>query len=541
MLTRGLDYGAMTAAFRWDIPARFNIGVAVCDRHADGEGRPAIIHDNGDGTIRTTSFDELKALTDRLANVFLGHGIGRGDRIGILLPQRLETAMAHIAAYKMGALALPLFTQFGPDALEHRLQHSGATALVTDRENLGKIEEIRALLPELRSIFVVDDRLPLDFWAELDRASDAFTPADTAADDPALVIYTSGTTGKPKGALHAHRVLLGHIPGVQLPQEFFPQPGDRFWTPADWAWGGGLLDVLLPSLFFGVPVVSHRARKFDPDHAFAVLAKHGIRNSFLPPTALKLMRQVERPRERHGFALRSIGTGGEALGADTLAWCHETFGFEVNEFYGQTEVNLLVGNCATLFPVRPGSMGRAIPGHEVEVIGSGGQVARVGERGIIAVRSPDPVAFLGYWRDPDQTAAKFVGDWITTGDLGRKDEEGYFWYEGREDDVISSGGYRIGPGDIEECILKHPAVLMVAAIGAPDATRGEVVKAFVVLRPGNSPGSALAQEIQLFVRGKLAGYQHPREVEFLDELPLTATGKVRRKDLRDRELARSRP
>ena len=538
MLTRGGSYEDVRARFRWDIPARFNIGVAVCDRHADGTERPAIVEEGADGHIRTTSFDRLKALTNRLANLFGARGLAQGDRVGILLPQRLETAMTHIAAYKAGAIALPLFTQFGPDALEHRLGHSGARALVTDSDNLAKIDEIRALLPDLETILLVDDDGPNGLWAQLERASDAFSPLDTVAEDPALIIYTSGTTGKPKGALHAHRVLLGHLPGVQLPQEFFPQPGDLFWTPADWAWAGGLLDVLLPSLFFGVPVVAHRARKFDPEEAFGFLARHGIRNAFLPPTALKMMRQVPDPRSRHPYAMRSIGTGGEALGEDTLDWCRETFGFAANEFYGQTEANLLVGNCASLFSIRPGSMGRAIPGHDVEVVDTEGRVLPAGERGIIAVRSPDPVAFLEYWRAPEATAEKSVGGWITTGDLGRRDPEGYFWYEGREDDIISSGGYRIGPGDIEDCIMKHPAVLLVAVIGRPDATRGEIVKAFVVTRPGHPPGDALAAEIQGFVRGKLAGYQHPREVEFLDELPLTATGKIRRKDLRDREVAR---
>lgn len=538
MLSRGADYRATLEAFRWAIPGRFNMGVACCDAHADGSGRPALIYEGEDG-LTTLSFDALKARSNRFANMLAGHGIGLGDRVGILLPQRPETAIAHLGIYKMGAIALPLFTQFGPDALEHRLQHSGASVLITDGENLPKVEAIRGALPELRRIFVIGGHGHLDFEPEMAKASDAFTPRDTRADDPALIIYTSGTTGKPKGALHAHRVLLGHLPGVQLPQEFFPQAGDLFWTPADWAWAGGLLDVLLPSLYFGVPVLASRARKFDPEAAFALMARHGVRNAFIPPTALKLMRQVEQPR-RFGYRMRSIGTGGETLGADMLEWGRATFGFDLNEFYGQTEANLIVSNCASLFPVVPGSMGRAAPGHRVAVISPKGRVLPAGEQGLIAVARPDPVMMLEYWRQPEATAAKFIGDWLVTGDTGACDDQGYFWFKGRDDDIISSGSYRIGPGDIEDCIIRHPAVLMVAVIGSPDPVRTEVVKAFILPRPGIAASDALAAEIQGFVRERLAAYQYPREIEFVTELPMTATGKIMRKSLRDAEVARKR-
>lgn len=539
MLERRASYQETAARFQWRIPPRFNIGTACCDAHADGSGRPALLYEELDGGLSVTSFDALKAQSSRLANMLRAHGVAPGDRVGILLPQRPETAQAHMAIYRMGAIALPLFTQFGPDALEHRLQHSGARALITDAENIGKIEAIRAALPDLVSIFVIGGAGHRDLAQEMARASDDFTPLDTSADDPALIIYTSGTTGKPKGALHAHRVLLGHLPGVQLPQEFFPQPGDLFWTPADWAWAGGLLDVLLPSLYFGIPVLAARARKFDPEAAFDLMARRRVRNAFLPPTALKLMRQVENPR-RFGYEMRSIGTGGETLGADMLAWSRDTFGFEVNEFYGQTEANLIVSNCASLFPVRPGSMGRAVPGHRVAVISPEGALLPAGQPGLIAVARPDPVMMLEYWRQPEATAAKFVGDWLVTGDTGSCDADGYFWFQGRDDDIISSGSYRIGPGDIEDCLIRHPAVLMAAVVGSPDPVRTEVVKAFILPRPGIEPNPALAADIQGFVREHLAAYQYPREIEFVTELPMTATGKIRRKDLRDQEVARKR-
>jgi acetyl-CoA synthetase len=536
VLRRGENYDEVYGDFRWELPQRFNIGVAACDRQADGSGRLALVYETPEGAIARFSFDDLKRLSNRCANVLAAMGIRPGDRVGVLLPQSPETAIAHIAIYKLGAVALPLFTQFGPDALAHRLADSGAQCLITDDENLPKVP---TGLPELSTILVVNEGNASDsggnplFWPSLERAADAFSPLATAIDDPALVIYTSGTTGKPKGALHAHRVLLGHLPGVQLPHDFFPAAEDLYWTPADWAWIGGLLDVLLPSLYFGIPVLAHRARKFDPEEAFALMARHGVRNAFLPPTALKMMRQVPSPGRRFGYRLRSVASGGEALGEDILAWCRDAFGIEVNEFYGQTEANLLVGNCASLFPIRPGSMGRPIPGHRVEVVTPEGQTLPAGESGTIAVRRPDPVMFLGYWNNPEATRAKFAGDWCLTGDVAVKDRDGYIWYKGREDDLISSSGYRIGPTDIEECLMKHPAVLMAAVVGIPDPVRGEIIKAFLVPRPEAVAGPALAEEIRAFVRSRLAHYQAPREVVFVPSLPLTATGKIMRRELRN--------
>src|SRR5260221_173736 len=340
MLQRGQSYDEVYGGFRWALLERFNIGVAACDRHATGAGRLALIYEAPDCTVERFSFDDLKLLSNRCANALKGLGIRPGDRVGVLLPQRPETAIAHLAIYKLGAVAVPLFVQFGPDALEHRLADSGARALITDADNLAKVPRG---LPELATILVVDGDSgghPL-FWPILERASDAFTPADTGSDDPALIIYTSGTTGRPKGALHAHRVLLGHLPGVQLPHDFFPQPGDLYWTPADWAWIGGLLDVLLPSLYFGVPVLAHRAGKFDPEEAFALIAPHGVRNVFLPPTALKMMRPVPLPRQRFGLDLRSVASGGEAFGEDILAWSNDALGVTVHAIYCQTQANLL--------------------------------------------------------------------------------------------------------------------------------------------------------------------------------------------------------
>ncbi len=535
MLPAAKDYAELIAKFRWDIPARFNIGVDVCDRHAPD--KPALIFEDDSGRAREIRFGALRALSNRFANALTALGISRGDRIGILLQQSPEAAIAHIAAYKLGAIAVPLFVLFGEDALEYRLGDCAAACVVTDAAHLPKILAVRARLPALRRIVVVDGRGAdgtEDFQRLLDAASDAFVPADTAADDPALIIYTSGTTGNPKGALHAHRVLLGHLPGVEMPQDLFPQPGDLFWTPADWAWIGGLLDVLLPSLHHGVPVLAKRLRKFDPDAAYALMARHRVRNVFLPPTALKLLRQAPVPAG-HGAAPRSIGSGGETLGEELLEWGRATFGLTINEFYGQTECNLVVANCAPLYPVRAGSMGRAAAGHRVAIIDEAGNELGPGETGEIAVRRPDPVMFLGYWNNATATREKFAGDWLKTGDRGRRDADGYFKYVGRADDVITSAGYRIGPAEIEDCLLRHPAVALAAVIGVPDPVRTEAIKAFVVPKPGITADQALAEDLRAHVRARLAAHEYPREVEFVPDLPMTATGKIVRRELKRRE------
>ena len=538
MLKQGNSYETVQNAFRWEIPVKYNIGVDACDKFAARTpNAPALIDLDPSGTPKPISFLKLKQQSNKLANALLGRGLKVGDRVGILLPQCPETAIAHIACYKAGLIAVPLFTLFGEDALSYRLTTSGARALITNMENLPKVEAIRDNLGELALVLTIDGRTSqtedLQFVSEL--ASDSFKPVDSLANDPALLIFTSGTTGPPKGALHAHRTLLGHYTGVQFMHDFFPHPGDRFWTPADWAWAGGLLDVLLPSLAFGIPVLIFRSRKFDPEETFRLLADHEVRNAFLPPTALKLMRQVEHPQDRWNFAMRSIFTGGEAMGAELMDWGRETFGFTMNEGYGQTECNLVVGNCATIMPARAGSMGKPVPGHDVVVIDPKGNPKPPNEEGAIAVRAPDPVMFLKYWDDPGATEAKFNGNWLLTGDVGTVDEDGYLYFVGRDDDVITSAGYRIGPGEIEDSLMGHPAVALAAAIGKPDEVRTEIVKAFIILADGFEANDALAKDIQHHVRIRLAAYEYPREIEFVRELPMTTTSKIMRRELRLRE------
>ena len=543
----GATYEETYATFRWEMPQRFNIATAICDRHAEAvPTATALIYETSDGEVESWSFRRLQQAANRFANALEALGVVRGSIVGIHLPQCPESVMAHIAVQKLGAIALPLFNLFGPDALQFRLTDSAARVLVTTAAAFERIEDAVRGVDTLAHVVVVatggisppprgegGGGVSIHaFPALLAAGSDRCPTADTGPDDPAILMYTSGTTGNPKGVLHGGRVVIGHLPGVMVPQDFFPQAGDRYWTPADWAWAGGLLDVLLPSLYHGVPVVGSARAKFDPEWAFAFMARHGIRNVFMPPTALRLMRQVESPRERHAYDLRSLGSGGETLGADLIEWGRETFGLTINEFYGQTEVNVVVGNSAPLFPVRPGSMGRAIPGHIVEVVDEAGEVLPPGTPGIVAVKRPDPVMFLEYWKKPEATAEKFRGDWCLLGDIAVKDVDGYFWFQGRDDDIINSAGYRIGPSEVEECLMKHPAVVHAGVIGVPDELRGEAVAAFVVVKHGVTTGDHLAREIQAFVKQRLAAHEYPRRITFIDELPTTITGKVRRVDLR---------
>lgn len=421
------------------------------------------------------------------------------------------------------------------EALQYRLADSGTRAIITDAEGAAKLQHLKGNLPELKLVLSVDGGDgAIDLHQELGRYPDAVEVAKTRADDPAILIYTSGTTGPPKGALHAHRVLLGHLPGVEMSHDFLPQVSDRLWTPGDWAWIGGLLDVLLPGLHHGVPVVAYRFSKFAAEAAFELIQNFKIRNAFLPSTALKLMRAVPNPERRWQLNMRTIASGGESLGAELVEWGRRTFGLTINEFYGQTECSMVISSSALLMEPRPGVIGRAVPGHRVDVIDEAGNVCPQGELGAIAVHRPDPVMFLGYWNNPQATAAKFHGEWLLTGDTGIKEDSGWIRFVGRDDDVITSAGYRIGPGEIEDCLIRHPAVSLACVVGKPDPERTEIIKAYVVVKENYSPSSELAGELVEHVRSRLAAYEYPREVEFVSFLPTTTTGKLIRRELRKR-------
>ncbi|MFZ3321208.1 MAG: AMP-binding protein [Usitatibacter sp.] len=542
-------YREIYSSFRWDVPPDFNIARWTCRRWAGDRARVALVWEDEAGRQETWTYWSLLQSANRLSNVLASFGIARGDRVALILPQRPQTVVAYLACFQLGAIAVPLSFLFGSEALEYRLADSGARAAIVDPVTLASLEALRSRLPGLRHVLGVDGARGddvLDWDSTLGRASSQFDPVATRHCDPAAIIYTSGTTGPPKGALLPHCALIGNLPGFEHSHDGFPQPGDRFWSPADWAWTGGLWDALMPTLFHGQEILGFLGR-FEPERAFHLMEKHGIRNAFLFPTALKMMMKAfPEPRSRFDVRLRSLMSGGEALSPAVFHWAKDELGTTVNEIFGQTEMNYIVGNSHALWPVKPGSMGRAYPGHLVAVIDDDGEPVPAGKVGDVSVRrtwtdgTPDPVFFLGYWNKPEATADKYSGEWCRTGDQASIDEDGNLWYEGRADDIFKVSGYRVGPTEIESCLVKHPAVGNCAVVPTPDETRGSVVKAFVQLAPGHTGSDALKDSIREHVKKHLAPYQQPREIEFVAQLPMTTTGKVQRKVLRELEAKRKK-
>ncbi len=532
------DFDQVYQQFQWSIPPQLNIAYQVCERHQSQPERVAIFYENAAGDRASYRFGDLKRYSDRLANALRALGIERGDRVAIVLPQTVETVIAHLAIHKIGAISLPLAILFGPEALEYRLRDSGARAAVI---HSSRYDDVRALAPDLPDLrHLIGCRCGdshSEFWGLLDRASETFAMVETLADDPACLIYTSGTTGPPKGALVAHRAVLGNFTGFEMSQNFFPRAGDVFWTPADWAWTGGLWDAMLPALNYGRPIVAYEGSGFDAERACRLMADYAVSNAFIPPTALKMLRALPELKSAYDLKLRAIMSAGEQVGEALIHWGRDALGVTINEMWGQTEFNYLVGNCSAILPPKPGSMGKPYPGHRVDVIDDEGRVKPTGEEGELAAWCDDPVMFLGYWNNRAATREKITANWFRTGDVGYRDEDGFLWFVGRKDDVITSAGYRIGPGEIEDSLLKHPAVLQAAVIGKPDELRGQIVKAFVVFTQGYDASPELAGEIQHSVRERLSAHEYPREIEFIDSLPMTTTGKVRRIDLRARETA----
>ncbi len=548
------QYAALHAGFRWQVPRHFNLAEVCCGRWSrDKPNAVAIRYEHDDGRVSTHSYADLQREANRLANVLKRMGIKRGDRVAIVMPQRFETAVAHIAIYQLGAVAMPLSMLFGPDALEYRLNDSAARVALVDESAIANVLAARPLCAGVKTLIAVgaaQGQGDLDWTDALARERVTLVPVKTLADDAAVLIYTSGTTGPPKGALIPHRALIGNLSGFVASQNWFSQDDAVFWSPADWAWTGGLMDALLPTLYFGREIVAYQGR-FSAETAFALMQRHRVTHTFLFPTALKaMMKAVPKPRRRFALRLRAIMSAGEAVGDAVFAWCRDALGVPVNEMFGQTEMNYIVGNSHAKWPARPGSMGRPYPGHRVAVIDDNGRECARGTPGDVALHRrdvhghPDPIFFLGYWNNEAATRAKFTGDmndsWCRTGDIAVMDADGYLWYHGRSDDVFKAAGYRIGPSEIENCLVKHPAVANAAVVPKPDAERGALVKAYVVLAPGFSGDAGLIAALQEHVRGQLAPYEYPKEIEFIAALPMTTTGKVQRRVLRLQEEQRAR-
>jgi acetyl-CoA synthetase len=552
------QYAQLYEDFRWHVPTEFNIADVCCHRWAQDGGREriALICEDGSGSVERMSYAELHAQANRLSNLYAELEVPRFARVAIILPQRVEAAIAHMACYQSALVAMPMSILFGPDALEYRLQDSQATVAIVDAAALPNLEQIRARCPSLKHVLAIDCRGKngskklLDWRESLADYESEFQPQKTKSTDPAILIYTSGTTGSPKGALLPHCALIGNLTGFVASQNWFPQEGDVFWSPADWAWTGGLMDALLPTLYFGKPIVGYRGR-FSAETAFRLLEKHAVTNTFLFPTALKMMMKAEpHPTEKFNLNLRAIMSAGESVGEAVFAWCQKALGVTVNEMFGQTEMNYIVGNSADKWLAKPGSMGRPYPGHRVAIIDENGIEVAPGVTGEVALHrtdihgTPDPIFFSEYLNNRAATSAKYTGDWCRTGDLASMDEDGYLWYQGRADDMFKAAGYRIGPSEIENCLVKHESVANVAVVPKPDAERGNLVKAFIVPTAG-TPRDAesiarLIADLQDHVRGKLAPYEYPKEIEFVDELPMTTTGKIQRRVLRMLEETRCR-
>jgi acetyl-CoA synthetase len=569
-------YAAMQQGFAWQVPEYFNMA-EVCSRRwaaqPDAAQRVALCEHQAADALgqpqppRCYTYAQLQQSADALSHVLTGLGVQRGDRVAIVLPQRFETAVAYMAVLQMGAVAMPLSQLFGPEALAYRLHDSEAVVALVDASSVSAVLAVRTQCPALREVMHVD----LDDASTRAAQQSSFTAVQTKADEGAVLIYTSGTTGPPKGALIPHRALIGNLTGFVCSQNWFGFPTSPtsptsltpllptqsaavFWSPADWAWTGGLMDALLPTLYFGRPIVAWHGR-FSPELAFALMQQHGVTHTFLFPTALKaMMKAYPQPRRHYTLKLQALMSAGEAVGDAVFDYCQAQLGVTVNEMFGQTEINYIVGNCAMNgdardgigWPAKPGSMGKGYPGHRVAVIDEDGHECPAGVPGDVALNrfnahgQPDPIFFLGYWKNSTSTQAKFTGNWCRTGDLAVRDDDGYLWYQGRADDVFKAAGYRIGPSEIENCLVKHPAVANAAVVPKPDVERGALVKAYVVLAAGYQASEALVAELQAHVRGKLAPYEYPKDIEFTPALPMTTTGKVQRRVLRLQEEARAK-
>ncbi|GAA0455211.1 AMP-binding protein [Halococcus dombrowskii] len=537
----GGTYEEARASFAWDLPDDYNLAHDLLRKHDQSSDRIALYQAYPDGRRESYTFEELDRYSSQLANALEKRGIERGDRVGVVVPQKPSNPITHLACWKIGAVSLPLSVLFGDESLRHRLDDSGAKAVVADTTVVETVVSAATDCPALETIVeVTDDDLASEattsFSALVEGESEEYEIAETTAETPAIIMYTSGSTGPPKGALHGHGVWVGHCPAFSMYFERRVHEG-VYWTPADWAWIGALGDLLFPAWHYGRPVVGYPMGKFDPETAFSLMEEFEVTNAFVPPTAIRMLMGIEDPREKYDLSLRAVCSGGEPLTPEILDWADEELsGVVVNELYGQTEANLLVTNCREWFSAHPGSMGKAVPGHDVAVIDpETGEERPAGETGEIAVRhGDDPVIFQEYWNQPEKTANATIGEWHLTGDLGTVDESGYVWFKSRDDDLILTSGYRVGPGEVERTVLEHAGVEQVGVIGIADETRGEIIKAFV--QPISGSGSSeLKEEIRDLVRDQLAKYEYPREIEFVEQLPQTTTGKIQRRKLREHE------
>jgi acetyl-CoA synthetase len=513
-----MTYEEACAAHSWQVPERYNIAADVCDKHP--REKLAMVHEDPDGAVREVTWGELQDMSNRFARLLGERGVQRGDRVAMLLPATPETAAAFLGTWKAGAILLSMSILYGDEGIRHRLTDSEAKIVVTNAANRSRVEGLTEIL-ELEP-------------GGLDDGDTGYERVDTAADDPAQLYYTSGTTGLAKGILHAHRYILGHEEFVYCHDV---QDGERFHGMGEWAWAAGICPLIGPWRLGAVQLVLQRKGGFDPHGQLDFLSRHEASNVFATPTAIRSMMGIGDAGTRYPQKFRIVCSAGEPLNPEAIRWFRSHYGVTVLDYYGLSESYPLCGN----FPfmdVREGSMGKPMPGWDVRILDEDEKPVAQGERGEICLRArSNPHYPLGYWNNPEAGEETFGGEWFHTKDAASQDADGYVWYEGRADDVIISAGYRIGPFEVESACLEHPAVAEAAAVAWPDERRGNIVKAFVVLAAGHEPSDELGKEIGAFVRDRHSAYAYPRAVEFVDDLPKTLTGKIRRIELRERSKA----
>ena len=539
MRLSGSNYKRMYDGFRWRLPMRYNLATDLIDRVAfSAPNAVGLICETEDGQVHNYNFARLRALASRTANTFAALGARPGDCVAAVLNQSLEALLVHLGCWRAGVVSVPISISVDEEALAARLEASDARIIVTDSIRYPKVAEIRERLSEPVQVLLIDggEAGSMDFHALLAKASESHTAADTTLDDLAFLSFTSGSTGQPKGVAFGHRMLPGHLPGFMFAYEHFGQPEDLCWTPADWAGGGGLSMSLMQGLWFGKPVVAFRADgAFDPERAFATMVKHGVRNLFAMPTMINLLRQAKVPDE---VRLRSFISAGEAVGAELDEWSRASLGIHLNAVYGQSEANFLLAHVPAFMKAKPGSMGLPVPGYEIGVIDNDGNPLPDGATGQLALKRPHPVMMLYYWNDEAGTQRRYAGDWLLTGDMVYRDEEGYYWYRGRPEDMIRTAVGSVAPFSVEEAFTCHPLIAVAAAIGIPVDAGEQTIKVFVQPTSGTKINADAAVEVEKFARERLAATLMPRTIEFVEALPLTPTSKVARRVLRERERGR---
>ena len=526
-----------------EIPADANIYKMTLGNYLSNEHskKIAISYEDQKGKIIKFTFDEVEKMSHGLASKLSSLGYKFGSYVAIHTGQHPDTAIAHMAICKIGGVAVTLSQLYGPETLKHAMNDCRVEVLITNKKEWEKIKEKKTNnFPFLKHVILREADENKNEISLLDAYNykSNFRPNFGSANDPALLMYTSGSTGKPKGILHGHRVLASYKPSINL---FFnlsmKEENAVYWSPSDWAWVGGLLDMLFPAWMAGKTIATSEDR-FNAEWAYKFIEKHKVTHTFLAPTAIKRMAQIDNPRDKYDLSLKVICTGGEALASETLEWVENKLGVICNEFYGMTEVNHLVGNCSALYPRKAGSMGRVYPGHKVLLIDEKQNEVDTEKVGEIVTTSNSPTRFLGYLNNKNKEDEMQVGNYLRTNDLASKDAEGYFWYKGRSDDLIKSSGFRIGPAEVEDSLISFHAVAEAAVIGKPDNDRGSIVKAFIKLHKDFNPSTELIEEIRNFVKENLASYKAPREIEFVDSFIMTSSGKINRRVLRERENER---